>query len=122
MGTDYRAIKKNHAEGLIPVFDLFKEALPHTELRPANEQLCRDPPATKLIWYGAPFRAVLMAPENRGYCPPQVLRRGLALRTHFLDQSFPSGLGGIGKDRLHHLIINTYAVRSVIQDLTGPSF
>jgi len=43
MGTDRRAIEKNHAKGLIPVFDLFKEALPHTELRPANEQLCGNP-------------------------------------------------------------------------------
>lgn len=44
MGTDYRAIEKDHAEGLISVFNLFKEALPHTEFRPSNEQLCRNPP------------------------------------------------------------------------------
>ncbi|TCS28549.1 hypothetical protein EDC15_12232 [Acetobacter aceti NBRC 14818] len=40
MGTDRRAFEKDHAESLIPVFDLFKEALLYSVLRPANEQLC----------------------------------------------------------------------------------
>ncbi|EHH66895.1 hypothetical protein GMO_28420 [Gluconobacter morbifer G707] len=40
LGTDRRAIEKNHAAGLIFTFDLFKEVLPPPKLRPANEQLC----------------------------------------------------------------------------------
>jgi len=106
MGTDYRAIEKNHAEGMVPVFDLFKEALPHTEFRPSNEQLCDNPPGIKLRWKGSPFRTVLMAPlvapENRGYRPSKVLRSGLPLRTDVLDQRRPDGPSSVGEDRLHH--------------------
>lgn len=102
MGTDCRAIKKNHAQAPIPIFDLVKEALSHTELRPANKQLCRNPPGTKLGWHGTPFRAVLASPEQRGYRPSKVLRWSFSLRTDFLDQRFPYRPGLIRKNRLYH--------------------
>lgn len=102
MGTDRRTIEKNHAEGLVRASNLFKEALPYPKLRPSNEQLCGNPPETKLRWQGTPLRAVLMTPENRGDRPSKVLRWGLAIRTDFLDQRLPDGSCGIGKDRLHH--------------------
>lgn len=101
MGTDCRAITKGHAEGLIPVSDLFKKALPHPKLQPANEQLCGNSPGTKLRWQGAPLRAVLMATENRRDRPSKGLR-GLLLRTDVFDQRLPSGPGLIRKNRLHH--------------------
>lgn len=116
MSTDRRALEKDHAEGLIPVFDLLKEALPHPRLRPANEQLCGNPPGTKLRWQGAPLRAVLMAPENRRDRPSKIFRWGLSLRTDFFDQRLPDGPGGV------ILIINSYAVRSVIQDSIGANY
>jgi len=102
MGTDRRAIEKDHAQCRLRASYLFKEALPHTKLRPANEQLGGNPPGTKLRWQRAPLCAVLMAPENRRNRPSKVFRWGLALRTDFLDQRLPDGPGGIRKDRLHH--------------------
>ena len=114
MGTDRRAIRKNHARCRVRAPDLFRQVLPDTGLRPANEQLCGNPPRTKPGWQDAPLCAVLMAPENRRYRPSKVLRRGLALRVDFLDQRLPDRPDLIRKTGCIMFIINSCAACSVI--------
>lgn len=47
MGTHRRTIEKDHARCRVRAPDFFKQAVPDTELRPANEQLYCNPLGTK---------------------------------------------------------------------------
>ncbi len=103
MRLDVRAVEKDHAQGWIPVFHLLQECLPHTELRPANEQLSCGPSGAELRRKRSPFRAVLVTPEHRRYRQAQVAWRCcFAFGSLRLDQRLPNPPRIIRNHRLHH--------------------
>jgi hypothetical protein len=53
---------------------------------PAVEHLGGHPPWPQLGWYAAPFRAVLVPPDDRFDRPAQILGLGFAMRAARLDQ------------------------------------
>src|SRR5215217_7000740 len=69
-------------------------ALPHAQMRPADEGLSRPRPGAELSGYGAPLGPVLMPPEDGRDRAPQILRRGLALGPARLDQRLPDVIPG----------------------------
>lgn len=103
MGTDCRAIRKDHAQCRIHASDLFRQVPPDSGLQPANAQLHAYPPRTKIRWQGTSFCTILMMPENRGDRRPKVPRWRLApFRTDFLDQRLSARPSLTRQDRLHH--------------------
>ena len=74
---------------MLVLLDEIEQAFPDALLRPANEQLRRQPPRAKLGRDAAPLRAVLVPPENRRDRPPQLFGRRLPARPDLLDQRLP---------------------------------
>src|SRR3954447_9059789 len=50
----------------------FQQPLPRPEPGPADEELGGPPPRPELGRHGPPPRAVLVLPDDRLHCPPQV--------------------------------------------------
>lgn len=122
MRLDVRAVEKDHAQGWIPVFHLLQECLPHTELRPANEQLSCGPSGAELRRKRSPFRAVLVTPEHRRYRQAQVAWRCcFAFGSLRLDQSSQTRHVSSEITDCIMLIIKSYADLLHLQDLIGPS-
>jgi hypothetical protein len=93
--ADGRAIKEGHAERHAALLDEVEQALPNAPLRPADEQLRRQPPRAEFGRDPAPLGAVLVPPEDRRDGPPQVLGRCLPTRPHLVDQRLPLGPSGV---------------------------
>jgi hypothetical protein len=89
VSPDVGAVEKGHAKRDAVLLDEIEQALPDALLRPANEELRRQPPRTQFGRDAAPLRAILVPPENRRDCPPQFLRWRLAARPDLFDQRLP---------------------------------
>src|SRR5690348_1666297 len=89
VSPDVGAVEEAHAQRKVVLLDEIEQAFPNTLLRPANEKLRCQPPRTQFSRDAAPFRAVLVPPENRRDGPPQFLRRRLAARPNLFDQRLP---------------------------------
>src|SRR3954453_21120942 len=75
VSPDIGAIEEGHAKRDVVLLGEIEQALPDAPLRPADEQLCCQPPRTQLSWDAAPLRAVLVPPENRRDRPAQLFGR-----------------------------------------------
>jgi hypothetical protein len=62
---DRSAVEKCHAQFHTAFQDPFEKPFPDTQVAPADEGLRRPPPGHQIGRYAAPFRAILMPPDNR---------------------------------------------------------
>src|SRR3954471_13707015 len=62
---DRSAVEKGHAQLHAAFLDPFEEPFPDAQVAPADEGLRRPPPRHQIGRHAAPFRAVLMPPDNR---------------------------------------------------------
>ena len=110
--SDDRRVHKDHAQ-LGPACRLgdLEQAFPDAELGPAQKGLGRHPPRAQLGWDGAPFGAVLHAPEDGFDSPAQVGELAPCLRSHSLDQRLNRTPLGIGEHR--HGIASSYLDREM---------
>ena len=90
VSPDGGAIDEGHAKRDVVLLDEIEQTFPDALLRPADEQLCCQPPRAQLTGDAAPLRAVLMPPKDRRERPPQVLRWRLVTRSYRLNQRFPN--------------------------------
>jgi hypothetical protein len=67
----------------------FEQAFPYAEFRPADEKLAARHHGPSSAGDASPFRAILMAPENRCYRTPQIMGRRLAPWANRLNQRLP---------------------------------
>jgi hypothetical protein len=62
---DRRAVEKGHAQVNAALLDALEKPFPDAQLAPADEGLRRPPPGHQIGRYAAPFRTILMPPDNR---------------------------------------------------------
>src|SRR5215212_5693094 len=86
VGPDAGAVQKGHPELDPTLLGEEQQALPDTQVGPAEEGLSRPRPGTKLRRDGAPLGPVLMPPDDRQERAAQILWCGLALGPARLDQ------------------------------------
>jgi len=62
---DRSAVEKCHTQFHAAFLDPFEKPFPDTQVAPADEGLRRPPPGHQIGRHAAPFRTILMPPDNR---------------------------------------------------------
>ena len=84
---DRGAVEERHPQlEPLALLRLFQQTLPDAMVAPADEGLRRHPPRPQMGRNAAPFRAILVPPDDRLDGAAEVLVLGLVRRAALLDQ------------------------------------
>ena len=87
VGPDRGAVEERHPQlDAIALLRLFQQTLPHAMVAPADEGLRRHPPRPQMGRNAAPFRAILVPPDDRLDGAAEVVVLRLVRRAALLDQ------------------------------------
>jgi hypothetical protein len=101
VGSDRGAVEERHPQlEPLTLLRLLQQTLPYAMVAPTDEGLRRHPPRPQMGRDTAPFRAVLMPPDDRLDGAAEVLVLRLVRRAALLDQRGQLSPLGIGQNAI----------------------
>jgi hypothetical protein len=117
VGPDRGAVEECHPQlDPIALLRLFQQTLPHAMAAPADEGLRRHPPQPQMRRNTAPFRTVVMPPDDRLDGASQVVVLGLVGRAALLDQRCQLSSLGICQNAIASFIFHDPNIGKDIKD------
>src|SRR5690348_10730340 len=113
---DRGAVEKRHPQfDAVALLRQFQQTLPHAMVAPADEGLRRHPPWPQMRRNAAPFRAVLVPPDDRLDGAAEVLVLGLVGRAARLDQRGHLSPLGVGQNAITSFVCHGPNIWTVIK-------